>query len=191
MTATEITYVRRMVEARYYPEALYFGTLILGREATPELHLHLGISCLASVRPVAEVQRMLDGNESIGVGGLRVGFATLLPHEGFAHLLAAQRLSKEVTIERGLLPAVKEVLEDLSTYLRTELHGFARAPYRVNRRDAAKASLLLLSRWAGLGNPTDFEADEIKRLDGLIQRELLESVLDAEFVGGQPPPAPS
>jgi hypothetical protein len=187
MTAREISYVRRMVEARYYPEALYFGMLILRREATPELHLYLGIACLASASPVAETQLMLEGDECVGVGGLRVGLATLLPHEGFAHLLAAQRLSKEVTIERSLLPAVKDVLEGLTIYLRTELHGFTTAPYRVHRREAAKASLLLLSRWADLGNPTNFEPDEIKRLDKLIQRELAESAPDAEFAGGEPP----
>jgi hypothetical protein len=143
--------IKFMVESKRFVEALYFGALRLASDPSAELHLHLGLACCGTIRPVAEVQRFMNKAESgeessVSVDGLTVNRGTLLVYEGLFHLVEAGRKNPEIMFSKSMRDVVQEVVNDLGDYLTQEFHGYQSRHRKYSLRAVAAAAPVLLAR---------------------------------------------
>lgn len=175
-------HVRRLVAARLFPDALYFGALCLTHETSAELHMLLGVACCGCCLPIAEAQRMLNNVPVASAGrGLLVGNATLLVHEGFQHLAEALRREPDLEVSADFAPVVRQVGDDLSWYLREDFKGF-RIGRQHTLRDAAMGAAALLGRL--LRSPPALPDAWMRDVaETLADEEIRAPSLDASFYG--------
>ncbi len=178
-----VSYLQRLVESNRLVEALYFGALLRGAARTAEAHLLLGVACCGGVRPIAEMERadaeaIPGAPPQLPVGGLVVGRATLLVHEGFYHLIEALRREPGIVLAPPLREAARRALDDLKWYSKQEMHGFT-SGRKLSLREVAEGAIVLLHRVAGEEASTSPRLLETTR--SMIEAELASAGGDAAF----------
>ena len=144
--------IRELIEEQRFIEALYFGLIDLKSNPTSELHLYLGITCCATIKPIAELQRFfaleldsaLKAQSYFEISGLVINRTTRLVNEGLHHLLQAKELNPQVGIPPSLKKITRLVINNLQDYLRQEFHGI---DYKLF--GAALASIVLICELQG------------------------------------------
>jgi hypothetical protein len=150
---TEIDYISNLLSQRYFPEAAYFASLLSLQNPTATLHMLAGAACCGCAEPLAKAQKLLDGvdvpDEELGTGGLRVAPITLLPYEGFFHLLQALRMDPSIKAPTNLHVVFDSIADDLSYFSRRELELPPDQRKRYSLRMASVVAALLLRRLTG------------------------------------------
>jgi hypothetical protein len=150
---TEIDYLSHLLSQRYFPEAAYFAVVLSLRNPSAPAHMLAGAACCGCCEPLAKAQKLLDGvevpDEELGTGALRVSPITLLPYEGFFHLLQALRMDPSITAPANLREVFDSVADDLSYVSRRELELPPDQHKRYSLRMASVAAALLLRRFTG------------------------------------------
>lgn len=143
--------IEKLVENKRFVEAMYFGTIDLASNPTSEVHLYLGISCCATIKPIAELERYLaselttqEDSTVVSVNGLNVNRNTLVVNEGLHHLLRAKQLNSQSIIPASLRSITTLIIQDLQDYLRQEFHGFSVSSLEYTLSQAASAAVVLL-----------------------------------------------
>jgi len=146
----ETDYISYLLSQRYFPEAAYFASILSLQTPTASAHMLAGAASSGCAEPLAKAQKLLEGidvpDEELGTGGLRVSPITLLPYEGFFHLLQALRLDPSLTAPANLREVFDSIAEDLAYISRRELELPPDQSKRYSLRIASVAAALLLRR---------------------------------------------
>ncbi len=145
-------HISLLLSQRYFAEAAYFGTVSALQRPAALAHMLAGVACCGCAEPLAIAQKVLEGApgpDDAGLGGLRVSPATVLPYEGFFHLLHALRLDRSIKAPVNLRELFDAVADDLAYASRRELHGSTDKPRRYSVRAASVAAAVLLRRLTG------------------------------------------
>ncbi|HLP87529.1 MAG TPA: hypothetical protein VK184_02845 [Nostocaceae cyanobacterium] len=157
--------IQELVENQRFIEALYFGVMEQQSNPSSELHLNLGISCCATIKPIADIERYLKDRTSyeetssfvnpvVDVEGLGVVRSTMLVNEGLHHFLQAKRLNPQIQVPDSLKPITITIIQDLQDYLRQEFQGYSTSLLEYKLRIAGLAATVLLCELQG-DNPKE------------------------------------
>lgn len=185
----DLDLVTLLLSKRYFADALYFATLGAIQRPTSHAHMLAGIACCGCTGPLASAQRLLEGvawDRNALAGPLIVSPMTMLPYEGFFHLIQAFRLEPSLTAPAGLRPLADDIADDMAYVSRRELHFPPERRKRHAHRTASLCAAMLLRRLTGshrelpgvIGDPND--------LNAIIDQELAGAGGDAEFFGAAP-----
>jgi hypothetical protein len=165
-------YWERLVAERHFVEVAYFAGVSATASPSAEAHLFAGIGCCGCVEPQAVAQRVLEDEDGLGGGGLRVSFATRLPYAGLDHLLEAVRADPELRAPDHLREVIDGVAEDLAYVSRREVRTSS-AGYRHSHGLTCVAAALLLRRLTG----SERELPGVMAFSLRAGREVLEAEL--------------
>jgi len=144
---TSIIDIERYLERSHFVEVLYFGTLALASCPTVELHAGLGVACCATIKSLAQTQRLMRG-VAVTTPCLYGGpdRHTLLVNEGVQHLLRALRMDVHYRFPAALEPVIREVIDDLLWFVKEEFHDVTSHQGRgYHPRQAALYARVLLA----------------------------------------------
>lgn len=156
--------IQKLVENQRFIEALYFGVMEQKANPSSELHLNLGISCCATIKPIADIERYLKDRKSyeetssfvnpvVDVEGLGVVRSSRLVNEGLHHFLQAIKLNPKIQVPDSLKPITKTIIQDLEDYMRQEFQGYPTS-LEYGLKGAGLAAIVLLCELQG-DNPKE------------------------------------
>jgi hypothetical protein len=157
-------------EQRRFVEVMYFGARL--EHPTALERLYLGLACCASIRPVAEVERMLAASVEgrplpAHTTGLIVGRGTRLVHEGVMHIVRVTREEPALAFPSSSREAVADVIADLMDYARQDFKAFPAPELGYSLKTVAYAAIVLLHRLAGTAPILD--VGQVRVAENLIQ----------------------
>ncbi len=170
-------------------EVLYFGALMLMSRSTGELHASLGVACCATVKPIAQAQRLIRGEATTDpclYGG--PDRHTLLVNEGVHHLLRAIQLDPRFYFPATLEPVTQEVISDLEWFAKEEFHDVTSHQTKgYPPRQAALYARILLSYLQWRTDTRTWKAmSGIEAADDILAKLLSSSNRTAAFLAITP-----
>jgi hypothetical protein len=149
--------LRRLVEARRYIEALYFGLTELQNCESSEGHFLVGLSCCAFTKPLAEFERTihyqdLESKHSNEAPPIIVGKDTELVLAALRHFLRVSELEPAFSAPQSLRELVSEIRKDVVDYAGQDFRGLGPLPGKRNRRIAAWQTVVMIEQFEVVGN---------------------------------------
>ena len=142
--------VTLFLSKRYFADVLYLATLGAIQSRASRAHMLAGIACCGCAEPLASGQRLLEGVGKDPItqpGPLIVSPMTMLPYEGFFHLIQAFRIEPSLTAPVASLRSLADdVADDMAYVSRRELHFPPEQRKRHAHRTASLGAAMLLRR---------------------------------------------
>ena len=182
----DLELVTHLLSKRCFADAIYFATLSAIQTPSARAHMLAGIACCGCVEPLATAQRLLEGaakDRTFQVGPLLVSPMSMLPYEGFFHLIQALRLDPSITAPASLRPVADEVADDMAYVSRRELHFPPEQRKRYTHGAASLGAAMLLRRLAGSDRELPGVIGDLGYLHEIIDAELAGKSGDADFFG--------
>lgn len=181
-----LDYIVHLLSLRCFAEAAYFGTVQTLKTPTARAHLLAGVGCCGCTEPLSLAQRLLEGvfvsDEELKKSELRVSPITLLPYEGFFHLINALRLDQSIRAPESLRDIFDSVADDLAYVSRRELEPGPNNRRRYTLREASLCAAVMLRRLTGSDRELPgVAAPSLERAMEIIEVELGQSGGDATF----------
>jgi hypothetical protein len=178
--------VTLLLSKRYFADALYLATLGAIQSRASRAHMLAGIACCGCAGPLASGQRLLEGaaKDPIAQAGPSiVSPMTMLPYEGFFHLIQAFRLEPSLTAPASLRPLADDIADDMAYVSRREQQFPPEQRKRHSHRAACLGAATLLRRLTGSDRELPGVTGDPAVVNAIIDQELAGAGGDAEFLG--------